>query len=435
MISHRTKKIVLYSHDTQGLGHMRRNLAIASALINANPNLAILLITGAGEINSFDIPPGIDCLTLPALGKQADGQYRPRSLSVSLRHLINLRASAIRAAIEAFAPDAFIVDKLPLGAFDELKPALEWLRSRPRTRCILGLREILDEPETARREWQAAGSDAAIRAYFDAIWVYGDPRVCNPITEYGLPDDIAAKVQFTGYLNRYALCPPTQAAADPLLARLNLGDHSLALCMVGGGQDGEQLADAFLQAELPANTCGLVITGPYLPAAAMQRLQARAAASPHKFVLPFVAHPEIFLQRANSVITMGGYNSVCETVSFNKPALIVPRVKPRLEQLIRAKRLARLNVVSTLHPADLTPAALSGWLARQATAAPRAAHNLDLDGLRRIPTLLTDLLAAPPKRAVNRTTNQKFLSTSHRWLYTQRESLPTAKEMFNYAYH
>ena len=49
---------------------------------------------------------------------------------------------------------------------------------------------------------------------------------------------------------------------------------------------------------------------------------------------------------------MGGYNTFCEILSFDKPALIVPRSVPRQEQLIRAERAVKLGLVSMLDPAS-----------------------------------------------------------------------------------
>ena len=152
----------------------------------------------------------MDCLTLPALGKDDEGRYRPRSLTISRQRLVALRANTIRATVEAFAPDVFIADKVPLGIFGELKPSLTWLSARPQTRCILGLREILDDPETVHREWRLAGNDAALRTYYDTIWIYGDPQVYDSIAEYGFAHEVVAKVQYTGYLDRKSFYIETQ---------------------------------------------------------------------------------------------------------------------------------------------------------------------------------------------------------------------------------
>lgn len=390
----RKRRIALYSHDTQGLGHVRRNLAIATALIKAEPNTTILMISGVRQANAFTFPPGVDCLTLPAFGKDESGQYYSRSLAVSLDSLIKLRSGTIRAALETFEPDVLIVDKVPLGAFGELVPSLEAL-SRGRTRCVLGLREVLDDPETTRREWQLMESDAAIRAYYDALWVYGDPRVYDPVREYGFTSDVAAKVRYTGYLDRRAISNREVTNISSLLSHLKLPPGRLALCMVGGGQDGYHLAHTFLQADLPPDTNGLVVTGPFMPSEARQSLRHSAVSHPRQRVIEFSCRPERFLSLSDSIIAMGGYNTICEVLSFEKRALIVPRVTPRREQLIRVERLHNLGLLDLLHPADLGPTAMADWLARDEGSVVGIRDRIDLGGLTRLPNLLNEVLAMP----------------------------------------
>ena len=45
---------------------------------------------------------------------------------------------------------------------------------------------------------------------------------------------------------------------------------------------------------------------------------------------------------------MGGYNTFCEILTFDKPALIIPRTVPRKEQFIRAYRAQELGLVRML---------------------------------------------------------------------------------------
>lgn len=57
-----------------------------------------------------------------------------------------MRSAVLAAALEAFAPDLLIVDKLPSGVLGEFVPALERLRAAGRTKMVLGLRDVLDDP-------------------------------------------------------------------------------------------------------------------------------------------------------------------------------------------------------------------------------------------------------------------------------------------------
>src|SRR5277367_1960783 len=79
---------------------------------------------------------------------------------------------------------------------------------------------------------------------------------------------------------------------------------------------------------------------------------ARAARLPKVRAITFDAHLEALMARAKGVVAMGGYNTFCEILSFDKPALILPRTVPRLEQYIRARRAAELGLVAMLSDED-----------------------------------------------------------------------------------
>ena len=402
----RKPRIALYSHDTMGLGHMRRNLLISQALASSDLQAVILMIAGARRACDMAFPPGVDCLSLPALHKAEDGQYRSRRLDVSLEELIAVRAKTIRAAIESFAPDVFIVDNVPRGAVRELDSTFKYLKeyfySHGRTRCVLGLREILDDPLTVQREWRRAANEDAIRKYFDAVWVYGDRAVYDLVREYRFPPDVASKVRYVGYLDQQMrLKYAKDESADPV-DDLELPPGQLVLCSVGGGQDGVLLADAFSQAELPPGVNGVILTGPFMSQDAQRRLNRRAAKNDRLRVADFISEPTRLMQRADRVITMGGYNTVSEILSFEKRALIVPRVKPRREQWIRAQRLHELGIVDVLHPQELSPAALSEWISRDLGPTPQVRNRLDLNGLTRLPQLVRELLETSSYSAWNK---------------------------------
>ncbi len=394
--------IALYSHDTVGLGHTRRNLLIAQTLTHAYPNASILMLTGAVASGQFSPLPRVDFLTLPSLTKGVGGAYESRTLDVSLKQLVKLRSRSIWAALKAFRPDVFVVDNVPRGAAGELGRVLSKLRRKGHTRCVLGLRDILDEPKVVRQEWAKAGNEAAIAEYFDDIWVYGDRSVYDQASEYGFSKETAAKLRYVGLFDQRARLtgqPPLTALPEGM--RPELG--KLVLAQVGGGQDGAPLALAFAQTRLPKGYYGVLVTGPFMPPALRTELEKVASQNPGVTLLEFVKEPIQLLQHADKVIAMGGYNTTFEVLSFNKPLLTVPRVEPRREQFIRAERLHRLGLLDYLHPDDLTPEALSDWLTRD-TPAPDAHALLDFGAMTRIPEALAELLneslaAAPIRKA------------------------------------
>ncbi|GAB3208555.1 glycosyltransferase family protein [Marinactinospora thermotolerans] len=377
-------RIALYSHDAQGLGHTRRNLALASALGALEPRPDVLLLTGAPEAAAFGRPPGCDVVGLPALGKDPDGEYAARHLSADLADLISLRSAILSSTLRSFTPDLLIVDKHPRGVFGELEPALRVLWRGP-TRVVLGLRDVLDAPSAAAADWERARGTSALRRYYDAVWCYGDPTLSDPTADLGLPADLAARVTHTGYL-----VPDRgrSGAPAPMQTPFVLG-------LAGGGADGARLAEAFVSAPLPAGVHGVFVTGPHMPPARRRAVEALAAGRADMSVREFAPDLAPWLEHASAVVSMGGYNTVCEALAGTAPLLVVPRVRPRAEQLVRALRLAGAGLLDLLHPAALTPSGIGAWVGEALERPRRPRGGADLEGLARIPELARKLIDSP----------------------------------------
>ncbi len=386
-MSEMTPRVALYSHDTLGLGHVRRNLLIAQALAQAAPAPVTLLITGAQEAAAFSVPSGADMLILPALRKAGSGLYQPRRLSVATQDLIALRARTIRAALESFQPDVLIVDNVPRGALRELEPTLQYLRARGRTFIVLGLRDVLDAPAAVRREWRRLANEDAILSFYDEVWVYGDRAVYDPVREYGFSAPVVDKIRYAGYLDQYLRLQFLAGGSDSQTVEFTPPSHPFALCLLGGGEDGIRLGEAFVQAELPPQYAGIVLMGARMPKEARVRLRRLADGRGQLRLLDSFPEPALLSSQADQIVAMGGYNTLCEVLSFEKRALIVPRVTTRQEQLIRADRLREMGLVEVLHPDHLTPHALTAWL-RERGPAPRVRGRIDLDGLARVTSWL-----------------------------------------------
>lgn len=107
--------IVLYSHDTFGLGHPRINLAISPQLAHDSPQLSQLLVTGSPQAHHYRFPSELDYIKLPAIQKRAGGDYGARTLDVNFASMVRWRANMILQAVREFKPDILLVDKAPAG--------------------------------------------------------------------------------------------------------------------------------------------------------------------------------------------------------------------------------------------------------------------------------------------------------------------------------
>lgn len=386
-------KILLYSHDTYGLGHLRRSLSIAGQIAHDLPQASQLLLTGSMVAGAFSLPPRLDLIKLPALSKRSSGRYKARALPLTLRQTILWRQEMILHAVDAFKPDLVLVDKAAAGVQGEMLPALHHLRAcAPQTRLVLGMRDIEDSPEATRREWQEQGIAHLHAHTYDAILLYGERAFFDPVTAYGMSADAAGKLIPCGYLRRAA---PARPAAEVRreLGELGIDDRPLHVATVGGGGDGFEILKTYLEMldqGAPPPVHSLLVTGPMMAQAKRQALRRLAAGLPVSF-MEFTADLDSYLAAADLVISMAGYNSVCEILSLGKRSLLIPRGHTRAEQRMRATLLAERGLAHLLPPEALAPANL-----RQAIDAaqhgPPPAVTLNLNGLENISRAISGLL-------------------------------------------
>lgn len=342
----RHARVLIYSHDTFGLGHLRRARAIAHALVEENKDLSVLILTGSSIIGSFDFRARVDFVRVPGVIKLRNGEYTPLGLHIDIEETLAMRASIIRHTAMAFEPDLFIVDKEPLGLRGEVEQTLRDL-SNEGTPLVLGLRDVMDEPALLGPEWERKGVMPALVDLYDAIWVYGLPQIWNPLEGVEAPPSVRRKMTYTGYLER------TEARGFAISHEPVKFEPPYILVTPGGGGDGVDMVDWVLKAyeSDPAMPHpALIVFGPFMPSEAQADFMARAEKLPNIEVITFEARLENLMANAVGVVAMGGYNTFCEILSFDKPALIVPRKAPRREQFIRATQAQDLGLVRMLDP-------------------------------------------------------------------------------------
>ncbi len=354
MGEHKLYNILMYSHDTYGLGHIRRTLAIAGYLRSASTN--ILILTGSPVAGRFRFPENVDFVRIPGMIKKTNDEYQSLAIRIDPEHAVTIRKAIISATAETFRPDLFIVDKEPLGLKREVLPVLQWFRRhRPQTRTILGLRDIMDDRATVRRDWRRRNVYHYLEELYTEIWVYGRREIYDTAVEYDIPAAVRDKMFFTGYL-------PRPVASEKLgrktRRKFAVRDRDRMIVLTaGGGGDGFKMMDTYLAMHESRPVPGIksiLITGPFMPREQRGLLQERAR--PYRItVLPFYPRMEEMFGAADLVITMGGYNTVCEILSQKTPALIIPRETPRLEQLLRAEALKKQRLIEFIPWSALNP--------------------------------------------------------------------------------
>jgi len=343
-------RFLFYSHDGLGLGHTRRNLAIASALVELAPEASVLLATGSDYVARLGIPQQVDILKLPGLRKIGNGEYSARHLNLPVSEIRGLRSELLTTTVKTFFPSVVLVDKHPFGASGEFRTGLEELRKQG-GRAALGLRDILDEPEYVLNEWRPMRMQHRIAAYYDEVFIYGQRAIFDAATAYEFPTRMADRTRFCGYVENQ---DSDQDLSDVKLPFQMREDRvrPIVLATTGGGEDGFATLETFVRAAARAPWQGVVITGPMTPEPQATEL-IRLAEENGVIVRRFLPQLSALFWSVDSLVCMGGYNTLCEAVSKGLPTVCVPRIVPRTEQLMRATAFEKLGLLQTIRPDHL----------------------------------------------------------------------------------
>lgn len=391
-------KVLLYSHDTFGLGHLRRNLAIASHLLQRKRPFAARLLTGSPVAAYWRMPAGLEVQPLPPVVKTGAEEYVARDRSMSFALAKARREELILESVIGYRPEVFLVDHAPAGMKGELLEALAFIRSElPGTRIVLGLRDILDSPQTVRQLWRDEGVYRLLDSTYDHILVYGSRHLFDAVGEYQMPPAVAAKASYCGYIvesgTELGVAPARLPATIEPASR-----RPVILVTAGGGGDGFPLMHGYVRAlnAMPHYAAeSLLVTGPLMDIEQRRALEQAAARRPDIRIISQTTELTELIRNADLVVAMCGYNTTAEILAARKPAILAPRAAPRAEQRLRATLIGKLGLAWVVRPEEDLIVRLSGllraFLAGERPEQPEW-NRVDLAGVHRVGDALDELL-------------------------------------------
>ena len=387
--------VMTYSHDGFGLGHLRRNSTIASILAHQVPDSSVLMLIGCPSGAVFKLPTGVDFIKLPSVIKRDTGVWLPLRLRIGLEKTKALRVATIHEAVRVFQPQVFLVDHVAVGVWGELLPSLEMLKKRgDAPTIVLGLRDILDAPEVTRTLWERDGTYEAIRRYYDEIFIYGHKEIFDTAAHYGLDGEFAPKLRYVGYV-----CEPEPYKSQGEMRSELQVENKLLLVTGGGGADAFPMMLGCMKAlKLLGAKSGLeaiFITGPLMEGGQREHL-CEIAKGLKVRVLVHVDDPLSYMNAADLVITMAGYNSLYQVLRLRKKGLVIPRSGPSAEQRTRARLFAERGLVDIVQPEEFSPRRIADQLMvdLERTDFPLDGPAIDTDGGRKAADRLAEQLAA-----------------------------------------
>lgn len=393
------RRIMVYSHDAYGLGNIRRMLAICQSLLKSIPNLSILLVSGSPMLQSFRLPQGLDYIKLPCLNRGSSGEMAVKYLNVDIESTLKLRSELILAAAKNYQPDLVLVDKKPSGIKGELELTIDYLKSNlPNTKFVLLLRDILDTPKKTIQEWHKENYYQIVESIYDRLLVVGMPEIFDLVREYQFSPQITYKVRFCGYIRKESGLKNRRTIRQELDIKSN---EKLVLVTPGGGEDGYFLVNNYLDGLaqerdrfVNQKIRSLIFCGAEMPPEQQKQIYQKAQSLPGVTVLEFTNDLMSYVNTADAVISMCGYNTITEVLQKGKKAIVVPRIKPGQEQLIRAQSLAKVGLIKMIHPNLLNSSLLMTTLfnSLERVNNSKSINHLDFTGLLRVNDYLAMLL-------------------------------------------
>jgi predicted glycosyltransferase len=361
------RRVFFYVQHLLGIGHLARASRIASAL--AQSGCAVTMVTGGLPVPGF---PGSDVtsVTLPPVAASNAGfaglaDQNGRDVDQAF---LMTRRDLLLAAFKKALPEVVIIEAFPFGRRQmrfELLPLLDAIKSAsPRPKLFSSVRDILQQQRKPGRDEETVG---LIGGYFDGVLVHGDPDFVRLEETFPLAGAIADKVIYTGMV-----APPL-----PTMPR----EQFDIVASAGGGAVGRDLIAASAQAAkmVATDRHWCLVTGPNLPDGDFAALQARVPGNVElvRFRRDFPA----LLRGAELSISQAGYNTVGDLLVTGCRSILVPfTTGGETEQSVRAERLERLGLATTLPEVSLDADILARAIVDALSRPKPASHGIDLSG-------------------------------------------------------
>ncbi|MBL4829338.1 MAG: hypothetical protein JKY55_05570 [Aliivibrio sp.] len=229
---------------------------------------------------------------------------------------------------------------------------------------MLLLRDILDSPHITKDVWLRHNYFSLIDKYYDEVIVVGQQSVFDTTAEYDFPSSIKSKTYFCGYLKR-----TYDDNRDEIRHQQIQVGQKMVVVAAGGGNDGREILSTYINgiknSAWKDKIRSVIFYGPEMDEHDYVGLMESVRGVNNITLMEFTSDFMSYLSAADLVVTMGGYNTVCEIISLHKAAIIVPRATPVAEQLIRAECFSRLEILEYIHPCNLNSVILMEKVHRQ----------------------------------------------------------------------
>lgn len=351
------KRILVYTHNSIGVGHAFRTAAVISGIKKWRPDIDFLVISGTSVPQVF-FKEDIEVIKLPSVKMDID--HKQNSLhsryltGFDLEAVFDFRQRLIMASFDFLQPDALIIEHNMTGQMSELIPLLmkKWMRKGGPVDFVLAhiCRGIMKWIPLLRIPYQNPrhrSESINIGGLYDFMYVLEDREVID-INKSFLGDDpeLENKIQYLGKItNRtYDELP----SRNETLKRFGMPDKKLVVVSLGRNQKVFNLSirlaeifDKFINHETYEVVMAL---DTYLDRSSVEALRSHESCNRIRFI-DFLPDLVDLFNHSEIVISRAGYNTVNEILLTGTKAIIVPESHGGGEQELRAHSVKAENIL------------------------------------------------------------------------------------------
>ena len=376
---------MIYCQYVYGIGHFVRAVELARGL---SARFEVYLVSGGEAVPNFDVPASVTIIQLPAVYKnEADNFLSPVDPSQSLEQCFQLRETLLSQLVQSVEPDILITEHFPFGLLFEKEATglmQQVKRANPAVKIVCSVRDIIESSK-------GGGNDSytceLINKWFDLVLVHGDKEFAPLATSFPKVGSITVPVVQTGYITRRIYSENKSSSIPTILVSVAGGRLGLELL--------EAVTDSHLEVKARINHRMILFSGAFQQD--FDKQQRKVSSLSSNGITIQVFDRERYLQAlagASLVISLGGYNSIIESVSAGKSLLVYNRdfAGNNKEQDLRIRLFEQAGFLNVLTIEDLNNEKLSCTIINKLNSPEPTQDTIDVDGVKASCERLASLL-------------------------------------------
>ncbi|MGC8604439.1 MAG: glycosyltransferase family protein [Desulfomonilaceae bacterium] len=356
-MNHHIRRILVYTHNSIGVGHAFRTSAVITGIKKWRPDIDFLVISGTSVPQVF-FREGIEVIKLPSVKLDIDTKDNPlRSRYLSgfeLENIFDFRQRLILASFDFLQPDALIIEHNMTGQMSELIPLLmkKWMRKGgPVDFAVAHIcRGIMKWIPLLRIPYQNPrhrSESINIGSLYDFMYVLEERELIDINKEFlGDDPELEKKIHYLGKITNKTLdeLPNRTRTLD----RFGLQDKPLIIISLGRNckvlELSLRLLDFIDRCNLKSKYQVVMVLDTYLDHNSSASIMSHHLAQGVRF-LGFTLDLVDLFNQADLVISRAGYNTMNEILLTGVKAVIIPESHGSGEQEQRATSSQAPNIL------------------------------------------------------------------------------------------